>query len=240
MSPGYPETVATSKGAVIRPATPADATAIAAVRRASWFAAYDGIMDRATIDRATASGGHAADPPPYRRTFVAVAAPESVPSGAWTASARGAHGYGNDRVAAGAVSGEPLVVVGYASCGPERVVPTAIPPRPPLPGSQAGASPWPFTGELTAAGVAGETGELYAIYLHPDWWSAGVGRALTETVLTTLREAGYRRVVLWTLTGNVRARRFYERAGFTPDGTTNVLTGLGGVEELRYTRDLLP
>lgn len=34
------------------------------------------------------------------------------------------------------------------------------------------------------------------------------------------------------------ARRFYERAGFAPDGVTNVLTGLGGVLELRYARDL--
>jgi hypothetical protein len=26
--------------------------------------------------------------------------------------------------------------------------------------------------------------------------------------------------------------------GFAPDGVTNILTGLGGVEELRYVRDL--
>jgi hypothetical protein len=34
------------------------------------------------------------------------------------------------------------------------------------------------------------------------------------------------------------ARRFYERAGFVHDGVTNILTGLGGVLELRYARDL--
>jgi len=45
-------------------------------------------------------------------------------------------------------------------------------------------------------------------------------------------------VVLWTLTENARARRFYARAGFAPDGATNILTALGDVEELRYARDL--
>jgi RimJ/RimL family protein N-acetyltransferase len=40
------------------------------------------------------------------------------------------------------------------------------------------------------------------------------------------------------LRDNQRARRFYERAGFAPDGATNVLTGLGDVLELRYRRTL--
>jgi len=40
------------------------------------------------------------------------------------------------------------------------------------------------------------------------------------------------------LQDNQRARRFYERAGFAPDGATNVLTSLAGVPELRYHRDL--
>jgi hypothetical protein len=39
------------------------------------------------------------------------------------------------------------------------------------------------------------------------------------------------------LADNARARRFYERAGFAADGGTNILTGLGGVLEIRYTRD---
>ena len=80
-------------------------------------------------------------------------------------------------------------------------------------------------------------GELYAIYVIPAWWSAGVGRALLGSVLPALEAEGYRRVVLWVLADNARARRFYERAGFAPDGGTNILTGLGGVLEVRYSRD---
>jgi len=45
-------------------------------------------------------------------------------------------------------------------------------------------------------------------------------------------------VVLWVLRDNSRARRFYERAGFAPDGVTDVLERLGGVTEVRYRRAL--
>jgi ribosomal protein S18 acetylase RimI-like enzyme len=79
---------------------------------------------------------------------------------------------------------------------------------------------------------------LYALYLLPAWWSAGVGRALMVSVLDALRGDRYRRVVLWVLADNARARRFYERAGFTVDGGTNILSGLGGVLEVRYARDV--
>ncbi len=173
----------------IRVSLATDAAAIALVRRESWHAAYAGIIAAPIIDRATALGGGAADPPPYRRTLVAEA-------------------------------GEHPAVVGYASFGPERSV----------------ASPAP--GPLTADGMAGRVGELYALYVAPAWWSAGVGRALMGSVLTALRADGYGRAVLWVLADNRRARRFYERAGFSTDGGSNILAGLGGVEEVRYAREL--
>jgi ribosomal protein S18 acetylase RimI-like enzyme len=229
MSPGYPERVLIDSRPVIRPATPADETAITVVRRASWFAAYDGIIDHAIIDRITRPGTRPADPPPYHRTIVAVsrdASPKAADQGA--ADAAVAVGYGP----AGAE-----LVIGYATFGPERTVLTAIPPG--ARASRAASQPRPpGSGPLTAEGVAGQTGELYALYLDPAWWSAGVGRALTETVLADLWEDGYRRVVLWVLTGNARARRFYERAGFRKDGTKNILTSIGAIEELRYAREL--
>jgi len=207
----------------IRPGSAADAPAIAQVRRESWHAAYSAIIAPSIIDRATATGGSAASPPSYRRTLVAVA-------------------------------GEQPAVVGYASFGPERIVASAqsAPSVPqggqPRPARSAADGPFtqaavdPLTpavgaGPLTPAGRTGEVGELYALYLLPAWWSAGVGRALMTSVLDALRGDRYRRVTLWVLADNARARRFYERAGFTLDGGTNVLTGLGGVLEVRYTRD---
>jgi GNAT superfamily N-acetyltransferase len=218
---------------VIRPATAADETAITAVRRSSWFAAYDGIIDHASIDRITGPGSRPADPPPYHRTIVAVAHGAS-------ASAADRRPAGQPAIA-GLDAAEAELVIGYATFGPERMVPTAIPPTPAgtAAGPRAARPPRPpAAGPLTSEGLAGQVGELYALYLEPAWWSAGVGRALIETVLASLWEDGYRRVVLWVLTGNGRARRFYERAGFAHDGTTNMLTGIGNIEELRYARDL--
>jgi ribosomal protein S18 acetylase RimI-like enzyme len=126
-----------------------------------------------------------------------------------------------------AARGDARVIVGYASYGPERTVASAA-------STGSGTQP----GGLTEAGLAGETGELYTLYVTPAHWSTGAGRALTGAALDGLRAAGYRRVVLWTLSENARARRFYVKAGFAPDGATNILGGLGDVEELRYVRDL--
>jgi len=112
-------------------------------------------------------------------------------------------------------------IVGYASFGPETDVLNA---------------PWPHP--LTADGEGGRVAELYALYVRPAWWSTGTGRALMEKVLARSAAAGYRFITLWVLRDNQRARRFYERAGFAPDGATNVLTGLGGVLEVRYRRGL--
>jgi ribosomal protein S18 acetylase RimI-like enzyme len=191
----------------IRPGSAADAPAIAQVRRESWHAAYSAIIAPSNIDRATAIGGSAANPPSYRRTLVAVA-------------------------------GEQAAVIGYASFGPERTVASAKPAPSAPPGGQPKAAGPAADGHLTPAGRAGDVGELYALYLLPAWWSAGVGRALMTSALDSLRGDRYRRVVLWVLADNARARRFYERAGFTLNGGTNVITGLGGVLEVRYTRDV--
>ncbi|MFE9843985.1 GNAT family N-acetyltransferase [Streptomyces goshikiensis] len=60
-------------------------------------------------------------------------------------------------------------------------------------------------------------GELYALYARPDLIGSGVGRALMDQVLGLSPYPGMR---LWVVEGNDRARRFYERAGFGPDGGT--------------------
>ena len=118
---------------------------------------------------------------------------------------------------------EGASIVGYASFGPETDVLSA---------------PWPHP--LTTEGKDGKVAELYALYVRPAWWSTGTGRALMERVLARTSGAGYRSIMLWVLRDNRRARRFYERAGFAPDGMTNVLGGLGGVTEVRYRRALDP
>ena len=112
-------------------------------------------------------------------------------------------------------------IVGYAAFGPERDVVDA---------------PWPYP--LTPAGSEHRVAELYALYVHPARWSTGTGRALMDQVLTKVGAAGYASVTLWVLEANARARRFYRRAGFAPDGACHVLDDLGGVTEIRYQRAL--
>jgi GNAT superfamily N-acetyltransferase len=65
--------------------------------------------------------------------------------------------------------------------------------------------------------AAGE-GELYAIYAIPEVWGDGPGPALLAAALDALRAGGFATASLWVLEDNPRARRFYEREGWTPDG----------------------
>jgi GNAT superfamily N-acetyltransferase len=217
----------------VRDGVESDAEAIEAVRRASWRAAYAGLIAQRYIDRATATATDAATgvtrPDPWRRTLVAVADGSSA-------------------------------IVGYACFGPERVVPTmqrrpagqpastapetagpaVAGPKVSVPAVPAPKSPPPWGADrLTPAGAAGEAGELYALYVDPGWWSTGTGRALMAAAVERLTASAYQRAVLWVLDGNARARAFYEKAAWQPDGALNVLMGLGGVREVRYARALL-
>jgi GNAT superfamily N-acetyltransferase len=65
------------------------------------------------------------------------------------------------------------------------------------------------------------TGEVYAIYLEPDRVGTGLGRRLFGHAVEDLRTRGFRSATLWVLETNDRARRFYEAAGWKPDGTTS-------------------
>jgi GNAT superfamily N-acetyltransferase len=81
-------------------------------------------------------------------------------------------------------------------------------------------------------------GELYAIYVDPDSWSHGAGRALLTRAEEALASA-YREATLWVLSANPRARRFYELAGWQPDGVSKTEERLGvASEETRYRKTL--
>lgn len=81
-------------------------------------------------------------------------------------------------------------------------------------------------------------GEVYAIYLLPEAWGQGYGQALLDVALHQLQNDGYIGVVLWVLDGNERAVQFYERNGFSTDGTTAQEELTAGViaNEVRYIR----
>ena len=70
---------------------------------------------------------------------------------------------------------------------------------------------------------AGE--ELSALYVLPDRWGRGAGGLLLDLAGPVTS--------LWVLEGNAVGRRFYERRGWSPDGTSREAFG---VTELRYRR----
>jgi ribosomal protein S18 acetylase RimI-like enzyme len=84
-----------------------------------------------------------------------------------------------------------------------------------------GAGPVGFavTGPSEDADAGERTGELYAIYLDPEWLGSGTGRRLFEHAVEDLRSRGFRAATLWVLESNERARGFYEAAGWAHDGT---------------------
>ncbi|MBR7677783.1 GNAT family N-acetyltransferase [Streptomyces daliensis] len=106
-------------------------------------------------------------------------------------------------------------VTGWAAVGPYRQ------------GTGAGAT------------AADDDAELYAVYVRPELIGTGTGRALMDAALERARARGFRRMLLWVVTGNARARRFYERAGFTADGAESTYEVDGTpVPEIRYGRAL--
>jgi GNAT superfamily N-acetyltransferase len=79
-------------------------------------------------------------------------------------------------------------------------------------------------------------GELYAIYVDPDWWGTGAGRALIERGELELR-SHYSEATLWVLDDNPRARSFYEAAGWSSDGATKSDERWGvRAREVRYRK----
>jgi GNAT superfamily N-acetyltransferase len=83
-------------------------------------------------------------------------------------------------------------------------------------------------------------GELYVLYVLPEHWGTGVGQQLLEHAHATLAKR-FPEAVLTVLAANPRARRFYERNGWTLE---RVVTEphFGGVptEVARYRRRLQP
>lgn len=100
---------------------------------------------------------------------------------------------------------------------------------------------WACHGPYRDGEVRTEDAELYAIYVDPGRYGAGIGQALLQESVRRCTAAGHTRMLLWVLKDNARARRFYERAGFRPDGAEEPFEVDGvGVPEVRYARELAP
>jgi len=124
----------------------------------------------------------------------------------WRAILDAPNGIETVLVADAAAPGERPRPVGFGSCGPER------------------------TSHM------GYGGEVFTLYVTPDWQGTDAGRRLFTELLARLRAAGARDAVVWVLAENP-ARFFYERMGGSVIAhRTSALAG----EELRETAYLWP
>ncbi|WP_246467774.1 GNAT family N-acetyltransferase [Allocatelliglobosispora scoriae] len=81
--------------------------------------------------------------------------------------------------------------------------------------------------------------ELHQIHVAPSRKGTGVGKALMRAALDGFRSGGAERAYLWVIEGNDRAITFYERGGWTPEGTVREQPmGNAPTRQLRYEIDL--
>jgi RimJ/RimL family protein N-acetyltransferase len=81
--------------------------------------------------------------------------------------------------------------------------------------------------------------EVRTIYLREEVAGRGIGRDLFASANDRLHDLGYRRATLWVMASNERSRRFYERSGWSWDGTTSAHRfDCANVPIVRYATDL--
>ena len=83
----------------------------------------------------------------------------------------------------------------------------------------------------------GEGAYLSHLFTRPAWWGTGLAGRLHDAFVARARALRYPFAWLATPAGNARARRFYERRGWTAD---TLLEDEGGLPMAIYGRPLLP
>jgi ribosomal protein S18 acetylase RimI-like enzyme len=67
-----------------------------------------------------------------------------------------------------------------------------------------------------------EFGEVYAIYVRPNYQSRGAGSQLLKEGIRILKSQGFNRATLWVLEQNISARSWYESHGWHPNGKSKI------------------
>lgn len=88
--------------------------------------------------------------------------------------------------------------------------------------------------------LADGTVELLTLYVVEDVLGTGVGSALTAAVEDEWRARGIELAVLWVAVDNQLGRAFYERHGWTPDGTRKLehVRDDEAIEAVRYAKSI--
>ncbi|MBX9567716.1 MAG: GNAT family N-acetyltransferase [Candidatus Obscuribacterales bacterium] len=88
---------------------------------------------------------------------------------------------------------------------------------------------------IASSDDGGTVGLLERIYLHPRVLGSGHGNTLIHWCEQTLKPRGKKTIELWVFEVNARARHFYEKHGYKPDGCSKVDFG---ARLLRYSKVL--
>ncbi len=79
---------------------------------------------------------------------------------------------------------------------------------------------------------------LSRLYVLPEHWGAGLGAGLHRAALDRARAAGARRLALWVLEANARARQMYENRGWRLVVGRTLANDPPTVLDVRYELDL--
>lgn len=86
----------------------------------------------------------------------------------------------------------------------------------------------PYEGDLPETAC-----ELSGLYLDPDYVGKGYGRFSMDWIKQEIFSRGYNMISLWVFDKNIRAKVFYEKCGFRPDGKRSE-SGIDGLLKERY------
>ena len=125
-----------------------------------------------------------------------------------------------------------------------RLVRGDLPRRAGRPGAAPGTTSWSRTptGVVGWAGLAvdGGQGDVLTIGVRPELQGRGVGARLLTALLDEAAARGCREVFLEVRADNDRARRLYERFGFTPIGVRKRYYQPSGVDAIVMVREAQP
>ena len=79
-------------------------------------------------------------------------------------------------------------------------------------------------------------GELYGLYVRPEWYGRGIGRRLLATVARWLNDSGCDTMMVWVLADNP-FRRFYEHLGGRLIDQRKIEVGEQKLDEVAYGWD---
>lgn len=81
--------------------------------------------------------------------------------------------------------------------------------------------------------------EVIGIYVHPEYWRLGAGKALLSAATNRMAASGAHEAFLWTMRENLISRRFYQKEGFmcTQDSRVSVRQG-ESFTEVKYRKEI--